>query len=95
MSGESRRFPPGAGGDMYTRSLLTDINGMTSADHTTFYVATRNQRDYMNWLEYIVDVTPFPRMERDTFLRQRGHFEFTTLDHLRPDCGSPARSTTR
>ena len=80
VSGGSRRFPPGAGGDMYTRSLITDINGMTSADHTTFYVASRNQRDYMNWLEYIVDVTLFPRMERDTFLRQRGHFEFATPD---------------
>src|SRR6266404_8852981 len=25
VSGGSRRFPPGAGGDMYNRSLLTDI----------------------------------------------------------------------
>ena len=77
VSGGSRRFPPGAGGDMYSRSLLDDVNGMTSADHTTFYISTRNQTDYLNWLEYIVDVTIFPRMDTDTLLKQRGHFEFT------------------
>src|SRR5213080_2031015 len=49
VSGGSRRFPPGAGGDMYNRSLLTDINGMTQADNTTYYFATRNATDYMNW----------------------------------------------
>lgn len=80
VSGGSRRFPPGAGGDMYTRSLLTDVNGQTFADHTTFYIATRNRTDYMNWLEYIVDVTLFPRMELDTFLRHRGHIEFERPD---------------
>lgn len=70
VSGGSRRWPPGAGGDMYTRSLLTDINGTTHSDFTTFYVATRNQADYLNWMDYIVDVTQYPRMEEDTFLKQ-------------------------
>ncbi|MGH2813129.1 MAG: insulinase family protein, partial [Actinomycetota bacterium] len=76
VSGGSRRFPPGAGADMYTRSLVTDLNASTNADSTLYYFATRHRDDYMNWLEYVVDVSMFPRMERDTFLRQRGRFEF-------------------
>jgi Zn-dependent M16 (insulinase) family peptidase len=83
VSGGSRRFPPGAGGDMYNRSLLTDINGMTQADNTTYYFATRNPIDYMNWLEYVVDVSLFPRLEVDTFLKHRGHLEFGDDGKLR------------
>ena len=101
VSGGSRRWPPGAGGDMYTRSLITDINGMTHSDFTTFYVATRNQTDYLNWMDYIVDVTQYPRMEEDTFLKQRGHFEIdesgrlrftgTVFNEMKATFGSPAR----
>lgn len=80
VSGGSRRFPPGAGGDMYTRSLVTDLNASTHTDFTNYYFATRNQTDFMNWMEYVVDVSLFARMEEDTFLRQRGHFEFNTPD---------------
>lgn len=83
VSGGSRRFPPGAGGDMYNRSLLTDINGMTQADNTTYYFATRNATDYMNWMEYVVDVSLFPRLEVDTFLKHRGHFELDDDGGLR------------
>jgi Zn-dependent M16 (insulinase) family peptidase len=76
VSGGSRRFPPGAGGDMYGQSLVTDINATTNADFTNYYFASRNRIDFRNWSEYIVDVSLYPRMAHDTYLRQRGHFEF-------------------
>ena len=80
VSGGSRRFPPGAGADMYTRSLVTDLNATTHSDFTNYYFASRNETDFRNWQEYVCDVSLFARMEEDTFLRQRGRFEFNTPD---------------
>jgi Zn-dependent M16 (insulinase) family peptidase len=80
VSGGSRRFPPGAGNDLYTRSLVTDLNATTHSDFTNFYFASRNRTDFMNWSEYVSDVSLYPRMEEDTFLRQRGHLAFNIVD---------------
>src|SRR5918992_5894817 len=80
VSGGSRRFPPGAGNDMYTRSLVTDLNATTHADFTNFYFASRNRTDFRNWMEYVTDVSMYPRMAEDTFRRQRGHFAFNDLE---------------
>lgn len=76
VSGGSRRFPPKAGGDMYTRSLVTDLNATTHGDFTNYYFASRNRTDFMNWMEYVTDISMYARMEESSFLRQRGRFQF-------------------
>ena len=96
VSGGSRRFPPGAGGDMYTRSLLTDINGMTRADHTTFYVATRNHAR-------LHELARVHRRRHAVPADGAGHVpaparSLRVHDAGRPHvraCASPGRSTTR
>lgn len=89
VSGGSRKFPAGAGAAMYRRSLVTDLNGMTSADHTQYYFASPIERDVRNWIAYMVDGTLFTLRGRDTFLRQRGHLEHAVAD----DPGSGLRYT--
>ena len=60
---------------MIPRSLNTFMNAMTSADWTTYLFSTRNPQDYQNLLGIYLDAAFFPRLTRESFLRDGHRFE--------------------
>jgi hypothetical protein len=57
---------------MTKRSLQTEMNAVTAADHTTYYFSTCHWQDYENLLDVFLDATFFPSLREGSF-RQEGH----------------------
>lgn len=57
---------------MTKRSLNTDMNATTSADHTTYHFSTSNAQDRSNLCQVYLDAVFFPRL-REVDFRQEGH----------------------
>lgn len=47
---------------MTKRSLGTDMNAVTSADHTSYHFSTTNTQDFHNLLQVFLDATFFPKL---------------------------------
>ncbi len=76
----SRKFPvkePFV--ELIKGSLNTFINAMTSSDWTTFPVASRNEKDFMNLTDVYLDAVFYPNLRHDPFImKQEGwHYEMT------------------
>lgn len=60
-------------GDMDKSSLKTFLNAMTCTDNTTYPVASRNHKDFMNLMNVYLDAVFYPRIyENHEILRQEG-----------------------
>jgi Zn-dependent M16 (insulinase) family peptidase len=76
----SRNFPVKSPFDVLLKgSLNTFLNAMTSADYTTYPVASMNTKDYFNLMHVYLDAVFNPLMLKDErILKQEGwHYELT------------------
>lgn len=76
----SKSFPVKSPFDILLKgSLHTFLNAMTSAEHTTYPVASMNEKDYFNLMQVYLDAVFNPLMlEDDRILKQEGwHYELT------------------
>ena len=79
----SKSFPVKSPFDILLKgSLHTFLNAMTSAEHTTYPVASMNEKDYFNLMHVYLDAVFNPLMlEDERILKQEGwHFELTHQD---------------
>ncbi len=63
--------------DLYSSSLNTFMNAMTTMDITTYPFSTRNIKDFYNILDMYLDSVFFPLMyeRKETFYREGWHYE--------------------
>lgn len=63
--------------DLYSSSLNTFMNAMTTMDITMYPFATRNVKDFYNLLDMYLDAVFFPLMyeRKETFYREGWHYE--------------------
>jgi len=79
----SKKFPVKSPFDILLKgSLNTFLNAMTSADYTTYPVASMNLKDYFNLMNVYLDAVFQPLMlEDERILKQEGwHYELTGID---------------
>ncbi len=79
----SKNFPVKSPFDILIKgSLHTFLNAMTSAEHTTYPVASMNEKDYFNLMHVYLDAVFNPLMlEDERILKQEGwHYELTHPD---------------
>ncbi|OPJ62266.1 insulinase family protein [Clostridium oryzae] len=63
--------------NMANQSLCSDINAYTQNDYTDYHFSSRNDKDFMNCLDVMMDSVFHPRVlkNRNIFLQEAGHYE--------------------
>ena len=67
---------------LYSSSVNTFMNAMTSMDVTMYPFATRNEKDFYNLLDMYLDAVFFPLIyeRKNTFLREGWHYEINSRE---------------
>jgi len=77
----SERYPvKDAFNELLRGTLQTFLNAFTYPDKTLYPVASQTRQDFFNLARVYIDLTLRPRLQRETFLQEGHHLEFTVPD---------------
>ena len=66
--------------ELVKSSLQTFLNALTSADWTSYPVASQNLQDFYNLIDVYLDAVFYPRITPETLRQEGWHYELETLD---------------